>query len=1067
MVIIEAGKMPAGAGETPALPGAKRRFAPSFHTLSGVSSRGCRRRLAWIASIPAPLTICALIACALALCPAPARAQFSKAPKDDPGLDILSEIEGKKGDDLEGLRLSHLALIESWQGVEPLIAAQKVAGAQFRWKMAQGYATPLVREPISTLIDVPADGEYRLYVREWIMQTTPLPLALTLQPLRASGTAAAVTYEPQGAALTHKFGEVRMLPKSMGHEQEAKLPIRFESEVQLNTFPTPAMFVWEYWDVKLTKGPHRIELQSDRTDNRVSAVFLTQSKTFRPSFSELKTDNTLGGVSCRYRWLGKGTAASLATGITYHWRGRHPLGSTEPLWYDHLAPVPKVAPNQWTPFVDVREQVVPGGGPWATWRPALSGVGEGTLEVQFAWQPHPAAVLRTLETAVSGGKAMFRVPNGRFGFTAPADKPVWGVWDPQVLPGIAGEESLVERYFTWAEEAAQTLGLQPDHPKPKLVHILANCRTGPPHMARGAEMLAKLGINWIPDASPALVQKLGLYDDSSARKVKMGDEIGTHTAADSINEDAALRDGFHAFLRAQAALEGLPVAEFLGTEDLRSIEAIDKLPENAGRFERRVYYCAQRYAHLATIPTYARGLKAIEREKPGAIVYNNYSPHPVFLTGRDMNGSDWFLLPRAGAQTLGWAEDWATGGSWGLGTPMGECTTFYAALVDCAVRTRRYPAGFYVGANCGFAAQKIFSCVSQGISILHLYDWGPIDAWAEGSNSWSEMQGQYLSIMQGTYAIGPADEIIARGTREPRRTAILYNRSHEIMSGSKLWMNRDWMWTFLGLRNAQVPVDVVIEEDLNEKALAQYNVLYVSGLNLERRHVHALRAWVEQGGLLIGSGGCAMYDAYGDKSPATEELFGASQRFATAEGGLSRERARFHQSELFPEVELPTASAGNQPFVLTPTQATVAAKYDGGEVAATIHELGKGRAVLLGVTPGEMYRAAGGAKGPARAWLAAPVLRQLGRPRAEFDCPESEVTVFDHPSGTAVLIGLYTTTPADLPARAGHLSVATERKVHEVTSALHGPLKWEMRDGRVEIETPPPAKFAVDTVILR
>lgn len=1014
-------------------------------------------RLGWLTT---PFAIGAFIVCWLCL-PTLAHAQFSKAPKDDPGLDVLSEIEGKKGDDLEGLRVSHLSLIESFQGVEPLAAAQKTAGAKYRWKMApQGYATPLGREPISTLIDVPADGEYRLYVREWVVQANALPLSLKLQPVRANVSGA---FEPQGAAQTHKFGEVRMLPKSMGHEQEEKLSLRFESEVQLNTFPSPAMFVWEFRDVKLAKGPHRLELQSDRTDARVTAVFLTQSKKFRPSVTGLKTDDTLGGVFCRYRWLGKGTTPSLATGVTYHWRGRHPFGSTEPLWYDHLPPLPKVAPNQWTPFLDVREQVVPGGGPWSTWRPALSGVGEGKLEVQFAWQPHPAAVLRTLETAVSGGKAMFRVPHGRFAFTAPVEVPVWGVWNPAVLPGIAGEESLVERYFTWAEEAAQSLGLKADHPKPELVHVLANCRTGAAYSGRAAEMLAKLGINWIPDAAPAVAQKLGLYDDSSARKVKMGDEIGTHTAAESISEDAALLGGFHDFLRAQAALEGMLVEDFLGTRNLFSVEPIDKLPENAGRYERRVYYCSQRYAHLASIPTYARGLKAIEREKPGAIVYNNYSPHPTFLTGRDMNGSDWFLLPRAGAQTLGWAEDWATGGSWGLGTPMAECTTFYAALVDCSVRARHYPAGFYVGANCGYAAQKIFSCVSQGISILHLYDWGPIDAWAEGSNSWSEMQGQYLSIMQGTHAIGPADEIIARGTREPRRTAILYNRCHEIVSGARLWLNRDWMWTFLGLRNSQVPVDVIIEEDLNEKTLEPYKVLYAGGLNLERRHVAALRAWVERGGLLIGSGGCAMYDAYGDKSAATEELFGATQRFASA----APERVRFEKSDLFPGLELAAATAGNQPFVLTPTKATIAAKYDGGEVAATIHSLGKGRALLLGVTPGELYRASGGAKGPARAWLAAPVFQQLGRPRAEFDCPESEVTVFDHPTGTAVLIGLYTTTPAELSSQPGHLSVATERKVREVTSALHGPLQWEMRGGRVEIETPPPAKLVVETVIVR
>ena len=987
---------------------------------------------------------------------APAQAQFSKK---QPEPDVLAEIEGRKpGDDLEGLRHSHLSTLESWQHVEPLSPRSKVAGADYRWKLAKDGATPLGREPISTLIDVPVEGDYRLYVRQWIVQAHPLPLTLTVQPLRGAA-----------APLVHKFGEVRMLPKSLGSEQEEKLPLRFESEVQLGTFPAPAMFVWEYRDVRLAKGPHRIELQSDRLDNRVSAIFLTQSKSFRPSFSEVKMDNTLGGVFCRYRLAGQGTRApfSVATSVTYHWRGRKALGSTEPMWYDHLPALSKIAANEWSPFVDVREQVIPGGGPWSTWRPSLTGVADGKLEVQFAWHPHNAAVMHAIETTVSGGKAMFRVPNGRFAFVVPREKPAWGVWDAELLSGIVGEESLVERYFTWADEAAKTLGLQADHPKPKLIRVLSNCRTGAPHMARAAEMLARLGVNWIPDASPALTGKFGLYDDSQQKKVNMGDEIATHTAAEVINTDAALRGGFHDFLRAQAANEGVDVREFLGIQDLRPVDAVDKLPENAGRFERRVFYCSQRYAHLATIPTYAHGLKAIERERPGAIVYNNYSPHPTFLTGRDMNGADWFLLPRAGAQTLGWAEDWATGGSWGLGTPMAECTTFYAALVDCSVRARKYPAGFYVGANCGFAAQKIFSCLSQGISILHLYDWGPIDAWAEGSNAWSEMQGQYLSVMQGTHAIGPADEIIAKGSREKRRTAILYNRSHEIVSGSKLWLNRDWMWTFLGLRNSQIPVDVIIEEDLSPEKLGQYEVLFVGGLNLEQRHLQALRAWVERGGLLIGSGGCALHDVYGDKLAATEELFGSSQRMASADGGPSRERVHFHGSDFFPELDIPAATAGNQRFVLTPTKAAIAAKYDGGEVAAVVNQLGKGRAILLGVTPGEMFRAAGGAKGACRAWLAAPVLRQLGRQRAEFDCPESEVTVFDHPSGTAVLIALYTSKPDELSSQPGHLSVLADRKVREVTSALHGALKWELRAGRIEIETPPPAKFAVDTIMLR
>jgi hypothetical protein len=45
--------------------------------------------------------------------------------------------------------------------------------------------------------------------------------------------------------------------------------------------------------------------------------------------------------------------------------------------------------------------------------------------------------------------------------------------------------------------------------------------------------------------------------------------------------------------------------------------------------------------------------------------------------------------------------------------------------------------------------------------------------------------------------------------------------------------------------------------------------------------------------------------------------------------------------------------------------------------------------------------------------------------------------------------------------------VQVDRPVREVLSSLHGPLKWELRDGRIEIQTPPPASFTVDAVLLR
>ena len=1004
------------------------------------------------------LRLCISFSCATWLLCASATAQKPGGGLDDLTSDILSDLKGKSTvDDLAGLRGSHLSIIAAWNDVEPALVRAKEPGRTYRWKAIKNYVSPLGSEPISTLVDVPKAGTYRVYLRHWVGIAESHPVTAKLEPTPAGGAVASYT-----------FGKVRLIDNALGKEQEAKLPLRFESDVQLNTLPDKAMFAWEFCEVKLPAGPHKLTLTSDDPTARVHAIFITPSQTFRPSFSEVRKDNTLEGVYLRYRVLDGATQPfSFNINLTYHWRGRLAPGGTEPLWYDSVAGAAKVPAKEWSPFIDVREQILPGGGPWSTWRTSFAGLDRGKVEVQLAWYPHEAAVVGALETAVGEKRCMFRIPHGSFHHRTPAETARWGVWDATRLADLMPEEAIVEKYFAWAEEAARTLGVQDDHPKPKHIHVLSSCRTGAAHTPRAAEMLAKLGVNWIPGAPTEVNQKYGLFDEAESKKVKLGDEIATYTAAGVINGDAFLRASFHDYLREQVQLLGTDLQTFFGVDDLRHVECLDRLPDNAGRFERRLFYCSQRYCHIATVQHYARLVRGIEKQKPGAQIYNNYSPHPVFLTGRDMNFVDWFLLTRAGAQTLGWGEDWATGGSWGLSTPAAECTTFYAALVDCGVRKRGYPAGFYVGSNCGYSAQKMFSCVSQGISILHLYDWGPIDAWAEGSNAWSEMQGQYLSVMQGTHALGPVDEIVGTGKREARRTAVLYNRSHEIVSGAKVWLNRDWMWTFLGLRNSQVPVDVVIEEDLNDETLAQYEVLFLGGLNLEKRHLAAIRRWVEQGGLLIGSAGAAIDDVYGDPMPETVAMFGTEQRLATVDDVKSRTQITFDASDEYPAVDLQAAAAGTQQYLLKPTTAKLLAKYDGGEGAATMNVLGKGKAILLGVTTGEMFRVNGEAKGRGRTWLVAPVLKQLGRSRAEYDCLQSEVTLFDHAAGTAVMIAHYARTPTELSTQPGRLSVQVDRPVREVLSSLHGPLKWELRDGRIEIQTPPPASFTVDAVLLR
>ncbi len=1017
--------------------------------------------------------------------------------------EVAALLGEKAPSDLDQLHVSCLSPLSGWDGVQSRRPPSGEPPASYHWKEeGDGIVAPLDGGKIATLLDVPESGAYRISLRHQMGIQAAAPVTLTLRPQKAVKSEAKASmatnltaYADTGRALEHVYGKTPLPGGQTGQEIEEKLPIRFERETELIAAPSKDTMVWEYWDVELKKGVSRATLAAQTNEVRAHSLFLSRSKDFRPSFGALKQGPSFGRIYMRFRVTGnagtKGKPATVKAGLTYHASAR---GNA---WHWDIGQTPATPEGEWTPFIDATDAIVPGPGGWSTCNLGVAGVPDGGLEVQFSWHPSGHAEAVTVKTGLGGGRAMVRVPHGDWAAASRAGVPGWGMWSEKPGREVMPQEAVIERYFTWAKEAEARLGLKPDHPRTKSIRLFTGNRVLPANRDRATEMLARLGINWIDGASiagngasPELVRKLGLFDETVAfnlsdadglargmsdeakrklTKVKLGDEIATYTQPAAINADPTMAAAFRAYLKDQALLEGMDIAAFLGVRDPAALNCIGELPQNPGLSERRLFYHSQRFCHLATCDRTRPRLQACERNFPNARVYYNYTPHPVFLTGSTMNEGDWFVMCRNKAQTLAWGEDWAYLGGWSLNTSW-ECTSFYAALVECAARKHGYPAGFYVGSNCGGSAQKIFGCVAMGVTWLHLYDWGPIDAWAEGSNAWSDGNpSEYYSILCATATLGLADEIVGKGRREPRRTAILYNRSHEIVNGGKGRLNNDWMWTFIALKHARIPVEVIIEEDLNPGDLKRYDCVFVGGINLERRHVAELKRWVEAGGLLIGTGGAGRLDVYGDPLAESVDLFGARQTEAGADkvtGSVTR--VTMLASEWFPACDWTTP--GDLAFVLEPTTAKPLGAYGGGECAATVNAVGKGQAILLGFRPGLVFRDNGQSyKAGVREWLAAPVLKRLGRQRVELDYAPAEATLFEHDSGLAITLahfgvqspqGLVWSSPADV-----RLSVQTERPIREVTSARRGPLEWKRVGDRIEVKAPP--LEPVDVVILK
>lgn len=992
-------------------------------------------------------------------------------------------------EDLSGLKNTVFLKISTWKDVKPARRKRNAPKREYNWSESRGFVTPLGIAPISALIEIPESGEYRIFLRHIMGVRKSRVVTLTITPQKrveapaSSDDKKEYVYSSVGKHVSHVFGQKRLVPGATGKEQEGKIPVRFEAESQMIAIPSSDTLLWEYWDTTLKKGFYELALATPDKKVQVHSIVLTQAKGFRPSLIASLDDKTLDRLYMRVRLKaprGGGAKYKISAGLGYHWRGRRAKGSTEPAWYWAIGSASDVPRKEWSPFIEATDAVFPGPGPWSTCNMSLSGIKSGKVIVQLAWYPHEAAVFHEIETGIGEGKAMFRMPHRSWAINNAATEPAPGVYSQAQANRVMTQENIIERYFVWADEAAERLNIKEGHPRLKHLRVFSGCGVLAPNRGRAAEMLAKLGINWIAGAPQSTIDKYGLIDETCSynssdaagiargkseeqrakhTKHKIGDEIGTAASPSVINDDPAIRKKFHAYLRKQAKMRGMDFQSFLGVDNIDDIKCLGHLPSNPGRFQRRLYYHSHRYRHLITASFYKATTEKFEEYFPNINVYNNYSPHPVFLTGSTMNGGNWFVLCRNQAQTLSWGEDWASGGSWGLYTAH-QCVSYYAALVDCAARKYNYPSGFYVGVNMAQAARKMFSCVAQGLTWLHLYDWGPIDRWAEGSNAWSESRHEYYYVMCATHALAPADEIIAKGKRETRRVGILYNRSHEIINGGTGRLNHDWMWTFMGLMADQIPVDVLLEEDLNQTDIQRYKVLFLGGFNLDPIHLEVVRKWVEQGNLLIGTGGSLERDIYNDPMPQTVELFGARQELADAETGKSMSNALFAASELYPEIAV---IPNGMKYVLTPTTGKSIASYNDGECAAVLNNVGKGKALLLGFHAGFTFRGNGKHTGIGREWLNAPVLRTLGRQTVEFDHHYSEAVLFEHDElGIAVMLNDF---GRDSPEEGSLLSIRTDRPIKEVISGLHGPLLWKRNGNRIEVTTK--KLDPVDVVILR
>jgi hypothetical protein len=273
--------------------------------------------------------------------------------------------------------------------------------------------------------------------------------------------------------------------------------------------------------------------------------------------------------------------------------------------------------------------------------------------------------------------------------------------------------------------------------------------------------------------------------------------------------------------------------------------------------------------------------------------------------------------------------------------------------------------------------------------------------------------------------------------------------------------------TFLG-----TSPDLLIEEDLDPRALADYKLLIVVGDHLPPKKAAVVQRWVEQGGTVLATAGAGLNDPYGEPNQAWPALLGLTER-----------ETIHHDTFLRPRQELPFikprgAIVGDGWYWLRLATTETIEPAETAEVTARLasddspmgvrRDVGRGAVVYVAGLPGVAYLWAAlqppavpdrgisnhqvpvGYDPGVRRMLAAVLKRADVQPRIIASPPLIDARLVRSGKGFYLPVSNYH-RDVDQPVS---LTIRLDRPIKHVTSAYHGKLPHAQQDGAIHVTIP-------------
>lgn len=470
----------------------------------------------------------------------------------------------------------------------------------------------------------------------------------------------------------------------------------------------------------------------------------------------------------------------------------------------------------------------------------------------------------------------------------------------------------------------------------------------------------------------------------------------------------------------------------------------------------------------------------------GVVAGANYSPHSNYMVSE----LHWVRPFKLNALSLAWSEDYV----WQVPEFSVQVVGYMTTGFRCGTKYHNQPIMMYVmphspGNTPSDFRRSFYTCLAHGMKTVNYFCASPLAVGGTENYVATDDLPMWREIYNVSHEAGLFENYVMDGKVRPAKVGLLLSSVDDVFggfsNGNLALHNNERKAMYYALRHAQVPVDMLSEDDVIDGLAKDYQVIYVTQQWMHSKCLAALSAWVERGGTVIALAGGGFKDEFNKPNPQANVFYGVKNQEITTDPQLVSKYLLEENKPFLTKQDLPVyepidavtiAGATNIPVIvwkqnLAVSDGTVIGTFKDGQPAVIEKAHGQGKVYLFGFLPGQAYLKSGlpvrpvdrggteagfdhflptGMDANLRHRLVDDFLpNDFVRP---VDCSEPlvETTVIDSPGKLGIPLINYTGKPIDRVT----VKVSGVTKVKSVRSVERGALKARVAGEALIVELP-------------